>query len=222
MAASEPVDAADPTQQADEELVLEYQHGSHLAGEVLFGRYRKAIDRRAGRLARRLGQAEKIADAQQEGVVAFFKALSDYQPHQTDKAELRPFAPFLWTVCRRHLLNFIRGVKREAEHAAGSPDVGRVLEFGLERVRKVIAWPEALVPALSNPFLLALSHDFCEKVEELIDQLGPRARQVWDGWLTGATLKEIAGQLGISLRTVQRWLGRIKKRLVSRFGEPND
>jgi DNA-directed RNA polymerase specialized sigma24 family protein len=88
-----------------------------------------------------------------------------------------------------------------------------ILDSTGTRVRTTIGCAGAADPLQGDPAPLVVAEECWSELEDRVDLVGKRARQVWDGIARGQSQDEIATEMGVAGRTVRRWKLVLRQRL---------
>lgn len=166
-------------------LVRAAQQGDAEAFTELVRRHQAAL--RALAAMAMLGP-DDVADVVQEAFIAAYRHLADVDPD-------RPLGPWLRTICRNQVRNFIRD--RMARHRRERPG----------QADAAIVDPDSDVPEDAERRLAAL--------RACLARLDERKRQMLTRrFLDGAAVKDIAASLGISANNVSVQISQVKTVLL--------
>jgi RNA polymerase sigma factor (sigma-70 family) len=173
----------------DEELVRRAQaEGAHgPCAAALFARYYAQILRRVARRARsvRLARTE-LPDAQQEALWALPQAIAAYVVAPVGIPGRCTFRTFLDRIVRARVYDFVRKLRRAEHHLDRSTSVAEALGQGL------------------GPEEVAEGKELQRKVAQVLRQVDPLDRRLWEEPLAGTPLKAVADELGIPYHQAKR------------------
>jgi RNA polymerase sigma factor (sigma-70 family) len=145
-------------------------------------------------------QAADIEDAFQEAATRVALALERYDPLRRKGPEEVSLHALVNKVASGALIDYLRARKRARKrvtrHYETPAEVERLLvERGGGRL---------LVSAEKDPVLLAELHEMQELVDLAVCFLSDDERRLFDLWMSGATLKAMARQLGVTVKVVRQ------------------
>ena len=152
---------------------------------VLIRRYMPMIRKRAAHYANFSISAD---DLSQEAQLAFIKAVEKY-----DSSRDSVFSAYVFSCVNNRIISVLRKI-----NAVGS---------GEELCDEVSAPDE-----MSDPESIYVEREFYKEISSLLTQ---RELDIFKAYLDGATYKEIAAELGISVKSVDNGILRMRKKLKS-------
>jgi RNA polymerase sigma factor (sigma-70 family) len=196
----------DLSRMGDEELVVLAQEcGYGPAASELIVRYHKWMYHLVARKARgtRLSAAD-VQDAQQNAVFAIKEAIDHYNALELGKQKGCSFRTFLRQVLTRRFVDFVRQVKRDRKHFDRSPRGADVLEednspCGRRPIRR-----DAPHAGTGDPADTAAWRELMARLHVAVGRLGEEARALWERLASGASLRVIAEEMGVSYDVAKR------------------
>jgi RNA polymerase sigma factor (sigma-70 family) len=190
----------------DEELVvLAKECGYFPARQALLTRYYAWMKRQIVFYARpvQLGR-EDVEDAQAEGVSSMLEAIAKYDTLQLGKRSGCSFRSFLRVVLQARFRDFLKKVWRIDGRQAPATITAAALE-------------EASGRGGDDPVRAAQWREQLERLQQALAQLEGRFRLLWERLAAGASLHELAGELGVSYDCVRRWRHRMLANLSAQL-----
>jgi RNA polymerase sigma factor (sigma-70 family) len=141
-----------------------------------------------------------LEDAQQEAFFWIQEAIRSFDPAQLSRPQGSSFQTFLKRVLRVRLLDFSRSLYRKKERfrSRGKPD-------HCSRNRRV-----------ENTRAFSAHRDKVNlHLEIAVNLLAPELRALWNELRQGKSLRDMAGLLGVSYRTVKRRWREMRERLIA-------
>ena len=192
----------------DEELVMLAHEGNPEAVDFLMEKYKPLVRKKARALFLIGGENDDLI---QEGMIALFKALREYDPSKESS-----FGGFASVCVGRHLCNVIKCANRlknvplnsyvSIYAPAGSPQ-----ESSRETVGDTLQPQE-----LMNPEDILIDKENVTDLESAMEeQLSPFEKRVVELYMDGKDYQQIAEILKKSAKSIDNALQRIKKKLNS-------
>lgn len=191
----------------DRELIRAYQNGNSSAVDYLLEKYKYLVRKKARTLYLIGGENDDLI---QEGMIALYKAIRDYDPDRTSS-----FIQFAEVCIENQLYNTIKGANRmkntplnsyislysPLNTSSGSPS------------RETLA--DTLLPRnLINPEDILIDRENVTNIQSTIEEnLSPYERHVVELYIDGCTYQQIARALGKTPKSIDNALQRIKKKI---------
>ena len=192
---------------SDEQLVLCARQGSAEALEQLLTRYKGLVDGKARAFF--LAGAESD-DVVQEGMVGLIKAVRDFSP--TRLCSFRSFAELCIT---RQIISAVKAARRQ-KHLALNWSVSLDAPPGEDGDAAVSGLGEAcLVADEAGPDRVMLARAVLRAMDAVIArELSSMELRALLGHVSGLTYRQVARQLGCSVKQVDNALQRAKKKIA--------
>ncbi len=162
-------------------------------------------------------QPADVDDAREGAAVAVLKAMRAYDPAQVRGPAESSLRALVGRVVSCSLSDFLRARRRLARHYDPSADVVRLLEG--EAPGRGEARP--VVRPSDDPARLAEWHEQETAVAVAVGSLPAEYRQVYDLRLSGKSLREMAAQLGVTVKVVRGRLEKVREKLAAAHGAPH-
>ena len=174
----------------DEELVAKIKEGDFDSFGVLYSRYLPKMRTMAYSFQ---GMSYELEDLLQEAAIGFYTAINGY-----DGVSAR-FSTFCYTCIQRKLIGLIRKANRKKE----------IPHSEIVRLEDIAAVCEN-----SPEHILIANEDFKALKSKVFDNLSDLERKVLSEYLAGNDYATIANNLGVTKKTVDNALCRVKKKLA--------
>jgi RNA polymerase sigma factor (sigma-70 family) len=196
-----------PSDRSDADLLaLVRQEGSRDAEAQLVARYLPRIRAGVRTFAHRTGvQGQEVDDLLQNALLTFLHVLRDAACGSC----LEPYVKRCVENCCR---NACRGKRRRQRREGLFTDVGQGEEDGLSAAARVRASPG------EDPAASAVQRERAQQVGDAVRKLPLVEHSLLAWWTDDVPLQRIARCEGVSLRTVQRTLARLRVKLRADWG----
>jgi RNA polymerase sigma factor (sigma-70 family) len=186
---------------ADEELVVLAEECGYVpAATVLLARYHDWVGELAARRAwhSRL-QGADVDDARQNAFLSLAEAISRYDTSQMGRRRGCRFRSFLYRVVQARYCDFARHVGRLHKRWQNTEVLPDVASNGR--------------PGASEPADMAGREELLAQVEQRLQCLGQDDRRLWERLASGASLRTVARDLGLSYDAAKRARRRVLQAL---------
>lgn len=174
----------------DEELVARIKDGDFDSFGVLYSRYFPKMRTMAYSFQ---GMSYELEDLLQEAAIGFYTAINGY-----DGVSAR-FSTFCYTCMQRRLIGLVRKANRKRE----------IPHKNIVRLEDIAAVCE------DNPeHIIIANEDYKSLKSKVFDKLSDLERKVLSEYLAGKDYAAIAQELGVTKKTVDNALYRVKNKLA--------
>jgi RNA polymerase sporulation-specific sigma factor len=192
---------------ADEELIVQSQHGCGRAIEFLLGRYRGLVE---GKARAYFLMGADHDDVVQEGMIGLFKAIRDFSSEH-----LCAFRSFAELCVTRQIITAVKTATRQKHAVLNhylSLESALADEEGERTLEEVLPLPLGEDPgeAIAGR---AAGQDIRARIRQ---ELSPLESQALLRYIEGESYQDIAGSLGRQVKQIDNALQRAKKKLMRR------
>jgi RNA polymerase sigma factor (sigma-70 family) len=201
----------------DDELVRQAQQHSRAAVDCLFKRHSGWIQRLvAGRLYKMGFSDAEIEDAQQDALLAIYRAIEIFYAHDSGQRRFKCFRSLLHLLVRGRLSNFTREYLRHQRNSQTASHFDLDKHVGTE-----FAWIVCggLLPEDTDPVLRAQENERRERYDRAVHRLPAHLHMVWEELRAGRTLRELAARTGVHYEKLKRWRRQLVALLRARVNE---
>jgi len=193
----------------DECVVAIAKDGSSSATDYLIYRFRGLIERKATAFYYQGAEREDIL---QEGMIGLYKAIRDFKVNQNNH-----FSSFAELCVTRQILSAIKSATRE-KHMILNSSVSLDSCAAGENPDCSLGDTIADANSYSPEIQCVANYETDQRLERAATVLTCLENRVLQGYIAGETYQEIQESLGVSYRTIDNALQRIKKKLAQYDG----
>jgi RNA polymerase sigma factor (sigma-70 family) len=205
----------------DEELVVLAQEcGYQPAAHALLARHHPWVNHLIARKARptRLGAAD-VEDARQEAVFWILEGIACYNTLELAQPKGCRFRTFLYTLVGCRFIDFARRIWRRQRHL--DPQAPLVdPQAGLDTIP--LTTRNRVRLDQDDPAAALVWQENRLRLESALERLGEQARRLWDRLASGAPLRDIAREQGLSYSQAKRQRRHLLANLVAQFRDQGE